>query len=98
MLPNTVVFAAVGRDRSRSSVGTLVALLLANLGTFWRTIVSSAIMVAWAMPAVTGTYVWVFIFDADRGIVNQTLMGPRAHGRALQLVHEPVSVLRASCS
>jgi N,N'-diacetylchitobiose transport system permease protein len=48
---------------------------MANLGSFWRTIVGSAIMVAWAMPAVTGTYVWVWIFDADRGIVNQTLMG-----------------------
>jgi len=32
-------------------------------------------MIAWAMPAVTGTYVWVWIFDADRGIVNDVLMG-----------------------
>ena len=42
----------------------------------------SCIMVAWAMPAVTGTYVWIWIFDADRGIFNQSLHGPRAHGRA----------------
>ena len=55
------------------AVGTLVALLLARLGTVWRTIVSSCIMVAWAMPAVTGTYVWTFIFDADRGIFNSVL-------------------------
>ena len=74
VLPNTVLFAAAAVIGT-VVLGTLVALLMANLGSFWRTIVGSAIMVAWAMPAVTGTYVWVWIFDADRGIVNQTLMG-----------------------
>ena len=69
-------------------------LLLARLGTTWRVIVSSCIMVAWAMPAVTGTYVWTLIFDADRGIFNDVLMEPRPHGRPRQLVHEPVVVLR----
>ncbi|HXH36309.1 MAG TPA: sugar ABC transporter permease [Plantibacter sp.] len=74
VLPNTVFFAAAAVIGT-VVLGTLVALLMASLGGFWRTIVGSAIMVAWAMPAVTGTYVWVWIFDADRGIVNQTLMG-----------------------
>lgn len=74
VLPNTVIFAAASVIGT-VVLGTLVALLMASLGNFWRTIVGSAIMVAWAMPAVTGTYVWVWIFDADRGIVNQTLMG-----------------------
>jgi N,N'-diacetylchitobiose transport system permease protein len=50
-----------------------VAVLLASLGRVWRTVVSSAIMAAWAMPAVTGTYVWVWIFDADRGVFNHVL-------------------------
>lgn len=72
VLPNTVGFAAVAVFAT-VAVGTLVALLLARLGTVWRTIVSSCIMVAWAMPAVTGTYVWTFIFDADRGVFNQVL-------------------------
>ena len=72
VLPNTVGFAAVAVFAT-VAVGTLVALLLARLGTVWRTIVSSCIMVAWAMPAVTGTYVWTFIFDADRGIFNTVL-------------------------
>jgi N,N'-diacetylchitobiose transport system permease protein len=72
VLPNTVGFAAVAVFVT-VAVGTLVALLLARLGTTWRVIVSSCIMVAWAMPAVTGTYVWTFIFDADRGIFNQVL-------------------------
>lgn len=74
VLPNTVVFAvlAVG---CTVVFGTAVAVLLASLGRFWRTVVSSAIMAAWAMPAVTGTYVWVWIFDADRGVFNHVLQG-----------------------
>lgn len=71
-LPNTVIFAILS-VAATVALGTLVALLMASLGPTWRTIVGSAIMVAWAMPAVTGTYVWIWIFDADNGIVNQTL-------------------------
>jgi len=73
VLPNTVGFAILS-VAGTVAFGTLVALLLQSLGTFWRTVVASAIMAAWAMPAVTGTYVWVWIFDADRGIFNQLLM------------------------
>ena len=73
VLPNTLVFAVLAVVGT-VAFGTLVALLLQSLGTFWRTVAASAIMAAWAMPAVTGTYVWVWIFDADRGIVNQLLM------------------------
>ncbi|GAA1136515.1 MULTISPECIES: carbohydrate ABC transporter permease [Microbacterium] len=83
VLPNTVGFAAVAVFVT-VAVGTLVALLLAKLGPVWRTIVSSCIMVAWAMPAVTGTYVWTFIFDADRGIFNAVLQD-------LGLIDEPVN-------
>ncbi|WP_127795333.1 carbohydrate ABC transporter permease [Agromyces sp. LHK192] len=83
VLPNTVGFA-VAAVVVTVGLGTAVAVLLASLGTFWRTVVASAIMVAWAMPAVTGTYVWVWIFDADRGIFNQTL-------QALGLQDDPVN-------
>jgi len=72
VLPNTVVFAVLS-VASTVVFGTAVAVLLASLGRVWRTIVSSAIMAAWAMPAVTGTYVWVWIFDADRGVFNHVL-------------------------
>ncbi|SDS20685.1 carbohydrate ABC transporter permease [Microterricola viridarii] len=74
VLPNTVLFA-IAAVLCTVALGTLVAILMTNLSRFWRTVVGSAIMVAWAMPAVTGTYVWVWIFDADNGIVNQLLMG-----------------------
>ncbi|MGF3057302.1 carbohydrate ABC transporter permease [Microbacterium sp. YY-01] len=74
VVPNTVGFAVVAVFTT-VAFGTLVALLLARLGLVWRMLVGSAIMVAWAMPAVTGTYVWTWIFDADRGIFNTALQG-----------------------
>jgi len=67
-LPNTAVFALVNVALT-VIVGTLVALLLARLGPWTRGVVTSAIMVAWAVPAVTGTYVWVFLFDPRAGVV-----------------------------
>ncbi|PKI90588.1 sugar ABC transporter permease [Actinomycetales bacterium SN12] len=74
VVPNTVGFAVIAVFTT-VAFGTLVALLLARLNLAWRTIVGSAIMIAWAMPAVTGTYVWTWIFDADRGIFNSVLQG-----------------------
>jgi N,N'-diacetylchitobiose transport system permease protein len=66
VLPNTVVFAVVNVALT-VIVGTLVALLLFRLGTWMRWILTTAIMAAWAVPAVTGTYVWIFLFDPRRG-------------------------------
>ncbi|GAA3724075.1 carbohydrate ABC transporter permease [Salinactinospora qingdaonensis] len=71
-LPNTIVFAVVAVCAT-VAFGTLVALLLRSLRPLWRTWVIGCVMVAWAMPAVTGTYVWIWIFDVDRGIVRQLL-------------------------
>jgi len=71
-LPNTAVFAVVNVALT-VAVGTLVALLLARLGPWARGVLTSAIMVAWAMPAVTGTYVWVYLFDARDGVVMRLL-------------------------
>ncbi len=72
VLPNTVGFAAacvIGTVL----VGTLVGLFLNTLGPRWRFLCSSAIMVAWAVPAVTGTYVWVWLFDPLNGFVTHAL-------------------------
>jgi N,N'-diacetylchitobiose transport system permease protein len=81
VLGNTVVFAIVNVVLT-VAVGTLVALLLFSLGTWTRGFVTTAIMVAWAIPAVTGTYVWIFIFDSQRGpamrlLDNLGLVDPR---------------------
>lgn len=72
VLPNTVGFAAVCVGLT-VALGTLVALFLNILGPTWRTICSTAVMVAWAVPAITGTYVWVWLFDPLNGLVATTL-------------------------
>lgn len=72
VLPNTVFFA-VFAVLGTVVLGTLVALLLQHLGPRTRATVIGASLVAWAMPAVTGTYVWVWIFDPDSGLVRRVL-------------------------
>ncbi|WP_448062231.1 carbohydrate ABC transporter permease [Cellulomonas hominis] len=74
VLPNTVGFAAVCVTLT-VAVGTAVALFLNTLGRTWRTVCSTAVMVAWAVPAVTGTYVFVWLFDPLNGLVSSVLDG-----------------------
>ncbi|MEV6103331.1 sugar ABC transporter permease [Streptomyces sp. NPDC051940] len=69
-LPNTLFFA-IACVLLTVALGTLVALLLNRLGAFWKYTVSTAIMAAWAMPAVTGTYVWVWLFAAEDGLFSR---------------------------
>lgn len=71
-LPNTVVFAFACVALT-VALGTAVALLLYRLGPWWRGLVTTAIMAAWALPAVTGTYVWVFAFDPSAGVLTDAL-------------------------
>jgi N,N'-diacetylchitobiose transport system permease protein len=73
-LPNTAVFAVVNVALT-VILGTFVALLLQALGTRWRVVVTTAIMAAWAVPAVTGTYVWIWMFDPLDGIVTGAAEG-----------------------
>ena len=72
VLPNTVVFAIVAVVGT-IVLGTLVALLLQNVGARTRAVIIASALVAWALPAVTGTYIWVWIFDPDSGLVRRTL-------------------------
>lgn len=72
VLPNTIGFALACVILT-IVIGTLVALLLARLGPVLRTVVTTAILVAWAIPAVTDTYTWIFIFDPNGGIAMQLL-------------------------
>nr|WP_276617694.1 sugar ABC transporter permease [Streptomyces coryli] len=51
----------------------MVALLLNRLGPAWKVICSTSIMAAWAMPAITGTYVWVWLFAAQDGLFPKAL-------------------------
>jgi N,N'-diacetylchitobiose transport system permease protein len=54
-------------------LGVLIALLLERLGRVMRAAVSVALLLAWAMPALTATIVWGWIFDTQYGLVNYVL-------------------------
>lgn len=53
--------------------GTLIALLMARLGRFFRVLMSVGLLLAWAMPALTATIVWGWMFDTSYGVVNFVL-------------------------
>jgi N,N'-diacetylchitobiose transport system permease protein len=53
--------------------GILVAVLMTRLGRAWRIVVSVGLLLAWAMPPLTATVVWGWIFDTQYGLVNWTL-------------------------
>jgi N,N'-diacetylchitobiose transport system permease protein len=53
--------------------GVLVALLMTRLGRAWRIVVSIGLLLAWAMPPLTATVVWGWIFDTQYGLVNWAL-------------------------
>ncbi|MGB4777807.1 carbohydrate ABC transporter permease, partial [Microbacterium sp.] len=54
-------------------LGILIAVLMTGLGTVMRTAVSIGLLLAWAMPALTATIVWGWIFDTQYGLVNYFL-------------------------
>jgi N,N'-diacetylchitobiose transport system permease protein len=54
-------------------LGTLIALLMTALNKFFRTLLSVGMLLAWAMPALTATIVWGWMFDTGYGVVNYVL-------------------------
>ncbi|RSN07538.1 sugar transporter [Nonomuraea sp. WAC 01424] len=72
VLAQTVGFAAV-LVAATLAVGAALAVLLTRTGPVPRTALSLAALGAWAAPAMTGSTVWMFLFDADLGLVNQVL-------------------------
>lgn len=53
--------------------GTLVAVLMTRLSRPWRIAVSVGLLLAWAMPPLSATVVWGWIFDTQYGLVNYLL-------------------------
>src|SRR5262245_12050867 len=51
-------------------LGLLIALLLTRLGRGMKIVVTVSLMLAWAMPALTATVVWQWLFDTQYGLVN----------------------------
>jgi N,N'-diacetylchitobiose transport system permease protein len=72
VLGATVCFAAACVVATLA-VGAGLAVLLTRVSRVPRLLLSLAAMAAWAVPAVSGSTVWMFLFDTDLGLVNQTL-------------------------
>jgi ABC-type sugar transport system permease subunit len=53
--------------------GTLVGLLLSQLGRRMRTFVSTAAILAWATPAVSASVIFAWLVDPDGGVVDWAL-------------------------
>ena len=53
--------------------GVLVAVLMTRLTRPWRVLVSVGLLLAWAMPPLTATVVWGWIFDTQYGLANWLL-------------------------
>jgi N,N'-diacetylchitobiose transport system permease protein len=72
VLLTTIVFAAfcvVGT----LLVGTALAVLASRARPVPRTLLFLAALGAWATPTMAGSYVWLFLFDQDFGLVNEVL-------------------------
>lgn len=54
-------------------LGIVIAVMMTRLGRVMRTALSVGLLLAWAMPALTATIVWGWIFDTQYGLVNYVL-------------------------
>jgi N,N'-diacetylchitobiose transport system permease protein len=72
VLWRTVIFCMVNVALT-VVIGLFIALLLNSLGKGMRLLVSSALLLAWAMPALAATVVWQWLFDTQYGVVNWLL-------------------------
>ena len=54
-------------------IGMLVALLIQRVGRALKVAVLTSLLLAWAMPPVSSTIVWQWMFDTQYGLVNWTL-------------------------
>ncbi|MCW2501937.1 MAG: sugar transporter [Actinomycetia bacterium] len=76
VLVQTVVFAA-GCVGATLLVGGLLAVLMTRVWAAVRVVLSFSALAAWAAPAMTGSTVWMFLFDTNLGLVNHALgLGP----------------------
>jgi N,N'-diacetylchitobiose transport system permease protein len=53
--------------------GTLIALLMAQLGGFLRILISTGLVLVWAMPPVVSVNIWTWMVDYEFGVANWTL-------------------------
>jgi len=72
VLARTVAFTAVTVGLTML-FGTLIALLLAALGKFMRLLITTGLVLVWAMPPVVSVNIWSWMVDYEFGVLNWTL-------------------------
>ena len=72
VLWRTVIFCAVNVALTMS-LGMAIAVLLGRLGRWMKLAVGTSLLLAWAMPALTATVVWQWLFDTQYGFFNWVL-------------------------
>ena len=72
VLLRTILFTAVTVALTML-FGTLIALLLARLGAVMRLLITTALVLAWAMPPVVAVNIWSWMVDYEFGVLNWTL-------------------------
>jgi N,N'-diacetylchitobiose transport system permease protein len=55
------------------ALGTLIALLLAQLGSFMRLLLTAGLIFVWATPVVVAVDIWYWMVDYEFGIANWLL-------------------------
>ena len=71
-LLRTVVFT-IANVTLTMVLGTLIALLLVRVSTWVRLLLSSGLILVWAMPVVVAVQVWYWMTNFQNGVVNYVL-------------------------
>jgi N,N'-diacetylchitobiose transport system permease protein len=54
-------------------LGTLIALLLVRISTWVRILLTTGLVLVWAMPPVVAVQVWSWITNSENGVLNYVL-------------------------
>jgi N,N'-diacetylchitobiose transport system permease protein len=71
-LRRTIVFTIVNVGLTML-LGTLIALLLVRVSGWVRILVTSGLVLAWAMPVVVAVQVWYWMTNYENGVLNYVL-------------------------
>jgi len=71
-LLRTVVFT-IANVALTMVLGTLIALLLVRVSSWVRLVLSSGLVLVWAMPVVVAVQVWYWMTNFQNGVVNYVL-------------------------
>jgi N,N'-diacetylchitobiose transport system permease protein len=72
VLLRTVVFTIVNVGLTMV-LGTLIALLLAQLGSAMRLLLTTGLVLVWSMPVVVAVNIWAWMVDFEFGVANWAL-------------------------